>query len=57
MNSGILKPETLRLGSRVSQPVDQNDPDAIELRALGRGFALPTLRLYRRRAEPAGVMK
>lgn len=38
MNSGILKPETLRLGSRVSQPVDHHDPDAIELRVLGQVF-------------------
>jgi len=48
-------PEALWLGGRNSQTIDQSDPDAIELRALGRGFALPTLRLYRRRAEPAGV--
>ena len=38
MNSGVLKPDTLRLSSRVYQPQDLGDADAIELRALGGVF-------------------
>ncbi len=38
MNSGVLKPDTLRLSSRVYPPQDLGDADAIELRALGGVF-------------------
>ena len=38
MNSGVLKPDTLRLSSRVYHPQDLGDADAIELRALGSVF-------------------
>ena len=38
MNSGVLKPDILRLSSRVYPPQDLGDADAIELRALGGVF-------------------